>query len=164
MLQAKNIIPLFRKLKEHWINTTIDTNGYPRNQDVEELTKLTDLFLLDIKQMNNKRHKKITWQSNEHTLKFMDYLKERNKKIRLRYVLVPWYTDQEEYLHELWEKYKEYPNIERVEILPYHTLWEYKRKELWRKYELEWVKAPTKEKIDRAKWILEEHFTNVFIR
>ena len=46
-LQAKALIPLFRRLKEQGIHICVDTNGSIWNEDVEELLKLTDLGLLE---------------------------------------------------------------------------------------------------------------------
>ena len=59
-LQAKALIPLFRRLKEQGIHICVDTNGSIWNEDVEELLKLTDLVLLDIKEFNNTRHLQLT--------------------------------------------------------------------------------------------------------
>lgn len=164
MLQAKWIVDLFKKLQKKWIHTTIDTNWFPQNDDVKALVEVTDLFLVDMKHINDSWHKKITTQSNHHTLNFIEYLEENNKDMRIRYVLVPWYTDQIEYLHEFGEKLKKYKKINRVEILPYHTLWEYKWKELWWKYKLEWVHPPSSNDVDDSKKILEQYFEKVFIR
>lgn len=164
LLQAKEIIPLFEELKKNWIHTTIDTNWFPWNDDVKRLVELTDLFLVDMKHINDTWHKKITTQSNNNTIKFIDYLEEKWKDIWLRYVLVPNYSDQVESLEDLGKKFWAYKCVNRIEILPYHTLWEYKWKELWWKYELEWTKAPTSEKVNESKEILEKYFENVYIR
>lgn len=164
MVQAKSLIELFQKLRQEKIHTAIDTNGFIWNDDVKNLVDLTDLFLVDMKHIDDNFHQKITGQSNLNTLKFIDYLKDNNKSMWIRYVLVPWYTDQEEYIRKLWEKLGGYKNIERIEILPYHRLWEHKWKELGWKYALEWVEPPTTDNINKTKEILERYFDKVFIR
>lgn len=164
LLQAKWLVSLFKKLKKEKINTALDTNWFIRNDDVKELLDLTDIVILDIKHINNDWHKKITGQENTNVLKFLDYLEKINKKTWIRYVLVPWYSDQIEYIEAIGKKYGKYNCIERVEILPYHTIWSYKWKEMWWKYELEWTPPPTKNEIEEAKTLLKKYFDKVFIR
>ena len=62
LLQAKWLIELFTKLKAEWINIVVDTNGFPWNDDVKAAVELADLFMVDIKQINNDQHIKLTWQ------------------------------------------------------------------------------------------------------
>jgi len=126
--------------------------------------ELTDLVLLDIKHIDPIWHKKITWQENDSVLRFLEYLESQNKRTWIRYVLVPWYSDQEEYIAMIWQKYWQYKCIERLEILPYHRLWEYKWKELWWKYELENIVPPTPKQVDDVKSIFEKYFKKVVIR
>ena len=130
-----------------------------RTQEME-LVEHTDIFLLDIKHINPEWHKKITGQDNAPVLRFLDYLESKWKRVRLRHVLVPWYSDQMEYIEEMGKKLHWYKCVERMEILPYHRLGEYKRKALWWKYPLEWVEPPKSEVIDKAKKILEKYYNN----
>jgi pyruvate formate lyase activating enzyme len=97
-------------------------------------------------------------------LRFLDYLESKWKRVRLRHVLVPWYSDQMEYIEEMGQKLQWYKCVERMEILPYHRLGEYKWKALWRKYPLEWIEPPKSEIIDQAKKILEKYFDKVTVR
>jgi pyruvate formate lyase activating enzyme len=124
----------------------------------------TDLVLLDVKHINLAQHKKLTGKWNESVLQFAQYLDDIKKPIWLRYVFVPWRTDQEEALYERAKTLSQYKNIQRVEILPYHRLWEYKRKALGWKYALDGVNPPTKESIDHCKEIFEQYFPKVRIR
>jgi pyruvate formate lyase activating enzyme len=131
---------------------------------VKNLIEYVDLFLIDIKHMDPQWHQKVTWQSNENTLKFIDYLQDLGKKIWIRYVYVPWYTDQPEYVEALGKKFGSYSCIERLELLPYHKLGAYKRKELGWKYELEWINSPSMDIVDGVKKLLEKYFKKVVIR
>ncbi len=164
LLQAKELLPIFKELKKLKYNVIIDTNWHIFNEDVEELLKYTDLVLLDIKHINEEQHKKLTWVGNENVLNFAKYLEKINKPFWVRHVLLPWYTDDEKHLNDLWDFLKDFKNMQRLEILPYHTLWVYKWKELWLKYMLDEVIPPNMEACLKAKNILEKHIKNVFIR
>lgn len=164
LIQAKELLPLFKGLKKEWIHIAVDTNGFRWNDDVKNLIPLVDLFLVDIKHINNDRHQKLTWRSNENTLKFVDYLEAVSKPMWIRYVLVPGYSDQPEYIAELWKKFGSYKNIERLEILPYHQLGVHKWKELGWKYELEDVPSAKIFQAEQVKKVFEKYFNKVIIR
>ncbi len=164
LLQANALIPLFRLLKEHGIHTAVDTNGFPWNEDVQELVDLVDLFLVDIKQIDNDLHQKLTGQSNEPVLKFINYLEKQGKQMRIRYVLLPGYTDNPEHLHEVGKQFGKFEHIERLEILPYHELGVYKYQELGMKYELDGIPMTTHEQAEEAKNVFDQYFSKVVIR
>ena len=121
-MQAEALVPLFKALKENDIHICLDTNGAIWNKHVEELFSLTDLVLLDIKQINSERHKMLTGRSNEQTLKIAKWLEDHQHPFWLRYVLVPGYSDFEKDICKLCEHFTSYSHIQRIEILPYHRL------------------------------------------
>ena len=163
LLQIDFIIELFTLLKAKGIHTCVDTSGITFNQgsstSVEKHKKLlevTDLFLLDIKHIDDEACKKLTGHSNEHTLAFAKFLSENGKSVWLRQVLVPGITDKEEDLKKLRTFIDGLTNVEKVEVLPYHTLGIVKYEKLGLSYPLQGVEAPSKESVERAKKILRD--------
>lgn len=163
LMQAKALIPFFKMLKEEGFNTCLDTNGSYLTEDVRELLQYTDLVLLDIKEMDDAAHRQIAGASNRATLKMVQYLKEINKSVWARYVLVPGYTDSEDHLRQLGELLQYMPNVEKLEIQPYHKLGVHKYESLGWKYELEGVPQNTPEQLQRAKNILREYIKEVIV-
>lgn len=161
LVQIDFLIELFTLAKKHGINTCIDTSGEPFKEDsdyldkMDKLLELTDLVILDLKEMNNQKHKWLTSRSNENILKFARYLSDKNKKMWIRHVLVPTITDDETDLVELKNFVHTLNNVEKFEILPYHSFGTFKYKELNLPYQLLDIKEPTEEEIKRAKRILE---------
>ena len=164
LLQSKTLIKLFKSLHRHKIQTAIDTNGGVFDAQVKELLKYTDLVLLDIKHIDPEQHKKVAGIGNEKVLAFANYLKKINKPFWIRYVLVPGLTDQPEFLRKLGEYFKDFTNLERLEILPYHNLGVYKYHELGKNYVLSHVDMPTPEQIEKARKEFKRYFKNVFVR
>ncbi len=163
LLQAEELQKLFRALKEENFHCCIDTNGSILNDSTKELLKLTDIVLLDIKHVINDEHKKITARNNDRTLEFAKYLKNNNITTWIRYVLVPGYTDSEDALTSLGETFKEYNNIEKLEIQPYHSLGVHKYKHLDMPYQLTDVEHNTPEQLQRAKDMLTPYFKEIII-
>ena len=157
-MQAKELLPLYARLKEEGIHICIDTNGGGWNSDIEELFRQTDLVLLDCKQFNDARHKELTGRSNEQTLKTAQWLEENEKPFWLRYVLVPGISDFEEDIRALGEHFKDYKMLQRVEILPYHTLGIHKSETMGQEYKLKDTKTNTPEQLDRAMALFNEYF------
>lgn len=160
LLQIDFVTELFRLAKEKGVNTCLDTSGNPFTREepfyakFEELMQVTDLFMLDIKHMDEEAHRKLTGQTNVNILDMARCLSDHGKAMWIRHVLVPGITDDEEQLKQLRAFIDTLQTVERVEILPYHTLGVYKWKELGIPYGLEGVNPPTQEQVRRAKEIL----------
>jgi pyruvate formate lyase activating enzyme len=163
-LQIDSLLALFQKVKKAGFNTALDTNGFIKNEKIQKLYELTDLLLLDIKHIDDNWHQKITGQSNLTVLENAALREKTEKPMWIRYVLVPGYSDQEDYLHQLGLHFKDYKQIKRVEILPYHTLGVYKYEKLGWDYKLKGTNPPTTESINKAKSIFEKYFANVCVR
>ena len=163
LLQIEFVIELFKILKEKGIHTCVDTSGITFRSDDEksvqkheELLKVADLFLLDIKHIDDEACKKLTGQSNKNTLAFAKFLSDHGKKMWIRQVLVPGITDDDGSLQRTRAFLDTLQTVEKVEVLPYHTLGVVKYEKLGLQYPLEGVQAPTKERVANAKRILKE--------
>ena len=120
----------------------------------DRLMEVTDLFMLDVKDMSEEKHKTLTGWSNRNILQMADYLSEHEKEMWIRHVLVPGLTDGEEELSELRDFVQGLKTVSRVEILPYHTLGEFKWEKLEMEYPLKGVRVPTDEEVSRAEEML----------
>ena len=155
LLQVDFLIELFEKLKQRGISTCIDTSGtVVINDKVKKLISLTDLFLVDIKCINDEVCKDLTGVSNKLELEFLKYLSDNNKRIWIRQVLVPNYTDDENDLKELSNFLKTLKGVEKFEILKYHDLGKFKWENLKLKYPLERYRVANEEDVKRAKKIM----------
>ncbi|MBR8537703.1 pyruvate formate lyase-activating protein [Carboxylicivirga sediminis] len=163
LVQAKQLLPVVKTLKQEGFHVCIDTNGSILNEDVKAVMEYVDIVLLDIKHINEAQHQLLTGKSNAKTLAFVDYLQEINKPVWLRYVLVPGYSNNPEHLHQLGKHFQAYNNIEKLEIQPYHELGAHKYEHLGWEYKLKGVKANTPEQLNEAYNILTTYFKEVVI-
>ncbi|WP_417345673.1 pyruvate formate lyase 1-activating protein [Ferrimonas sp.] len=158
ILQPEFVAELFRRCKEHEIDTCLDTNGMVRHYTpaIDALLDNTDLVMLDLKQIKDDVHRNLVGVSNKRPLQFAEYLAKRNQRTWIRYVVVPGYTDDNESAQELAEFVAaKLPNVELVELLPYHELGKHKWTALGEEYELDGVKPPSGETMERIKGIFE---------
>lgn len=160
LLQLAFVTELFRLAKAKGVNTVIDTAGEPFTYDepffsaFENLLPLSDLFLLDLKQIDDVKHRALTGVSNESALALAQFLSERGKRMWIRHVLVPGWTTGEDDLSRLSDFIAGLKTVDRVEVLPYHAMARHKYKELRLPYRLGDTPAPTAEEIARAEEIL----------
>ena len=123
LLQAKFIISLFKELHKENIHCCIDTSGnLPLTDLIKELIDNTDLFLLDIKHIDDEKCRNLTGHSNKYELEFAKYLSSISKPMWIRQVLIPGITDDENDLKKLNTYLSSLSNIEKFEFLPYHDL------------------------------------------
>lgn len=157
LLQPEFVTELFEKAKAKSITTCIDTAAGPFTREGEKgaafarLFAATDTVLLDIKHIDEAKHRELTGASNASVLDCARYLNEIGKTVWLRHVLVPGITDNPNALQKLADFVNPMENIVRVDILPYHTLGVAKWHALKIPYRLENVKSPTAESVAKAR-------------
>ncbi len=161
LLQMDFLIEFFKLAKAEGIHTTIDTAGNPFTREepffskFNELMNLTDLFLLDIKQINDDKHRDLTGFSNSNILDLAQYLSDQGKHMWIRHVLVPTITTDEDDLRKTKEFIDTLKTVDKVEVLPYHKLGIPEWERLGIPYKLEGIDPPTDEEQKLAKSILE---------
>ena len=163
LFQIKELIPVLKVLKENWINTCLDTNGFLLNDDVKEALKYVDHVLPDIKWITSALHKKMTWSPDLTPLEFIRYIDKQWMNYRIRYVVVPWFTDNEPDIRKLWEFIKSLQNFQKINLLKYHTMALDKRKKLWWDYPLYDVPAANDKDIQKVKTILANYIDSKLI-
>ncbi|MEL0627989.1 pyruvate formate lyase 1-activating protein [Psychromonas aquatilis] len=163
MLQPEFVQAMFEACRLEGIHTCLDTNGFVRKIDetTKNILNSTDLVLLDIKQMDLKKHIALTHVSNKYTLEFAKYLQQHDQAVYLRYVVVPGITDDFADVHALGEFIKPMKNIEKIELLPYHELGKHKWIAMGEIYPLDGVSPPSRDTMTSIKSILEEYHPNV---
>ncbi len=158
LVQIDFVTELFKSAKEKNIHTTLDTSGILFNKEsinkYNRLIKYTDLVLLDIKHINDDKHKDLTGYSNKQVIEFAKYLSKNNISIWIRHVLVPSITDNENDLKELGKFIASLKTVKALEILPYHDMAKEKYKKLGIDYPLKEIKPPDKNQILKSKELI----------
>jgi pyruvate formate lyase activating enzyme len=143
---------IFSRAKQDFaLHTALDTQGFLARNLPDSYFEPIDLVLLDIKEMNPERHKSLTGQDVTPTLDFAKRLQKMNKKVWLRYVLVPGLTDFQEDIDALAKFIEPLENIERVDVLPFHNMALHKWEKLELPYELKNQRVPTQEETKKVQ-------------
>ncbi len=132
MMQPEFLLVLLQACKENGLNTAVDTSGYAPWDDFKKIYDLIDLFLYDLKLMDDESHVKYTGVSNKLILENLARLSSMGSKVEPRIPLIPGITDTEENLEAIAEFLTPQKNIRHVVLLPYNRLGEDK----FRKFDL----------------------------
>ena len=119
-LQADFCAEFLKKLKERNINTAVDTCGFAKKSDLDKIIPYTDVFLYDVKAIDEDVHIKCTGKSNKKILENLKYLDDCGARIEVRVPFVPEFNDNQ--MFKIKEFLGNVKNLVRVKILPYHNL------------------------------------------
>jgi len=150
LMQDRFAARLMTRVKAMGIHTALDTNGYLGERLSDEELDQIDVVLLDIKTWDPQRHLTLTGKEVGPTLEFARRLAARNRKIWLRYVLVPGLTDEVDDIDQIAGFAAGLGSVERVDVLPFHQMGRYKWKKLGINYTLDTVSAPAPELVERV--------------
>ncbi|NHJ39958.1 MAG: glycyl-radical enzyme activating protein [Asgard group archaeon] len=160
--QLEFLRELLLKCKKKKLHTTLDTAGYVSQEMLENVMNLIDLFLYDIKLIDNKKHKKYTGISNKIILSNLEFLSDKNKQIIVRIPIIPSINDTKSDLDD-FGGYLNKLNLLSVELIPFHKIGETKYKKLNKVNRMKDIKEPTKEDMLRVKEHLKTFQLNVKI-
>jgi len=145
------------------IHTAIDTSGFLGARLTDEDIDNIDLFLLDVKSGFPETYKRVTSRDLQPTLDFGERLTRLGKKIWIRFVLVPGWTDSPENIERVAQIVSRWKtSVERVEVLPFHNMGADKWKNLDMEYKLEGVKPPSAEAVEAARDVFRSYGLNTF--
>ncbi len=145
LLQPLFLLALLRACKEREIHTAVDTSGCASPGAIESIRQYVDLFLYDLKLMNEAEHQRYTGVSNRLILENLQALVQRGQRLIVRIPIIPGLTDAEENIRQIGEFAASLPPLARIEILPYHSIASRKYGRLDRVYRLPDTQPPSEE-------------------
>ena len=154
LLQPDFLLALLQACKEEEIHTVIDTCGFASWKALDKIRKYVDLFLYDLKIMDEACHQEHTGRSNKKILKNLRLLSEHAQDIVLRLPIIPGINDSDENLRQVGEFAASLPHLNEVEILPYHQIAIEKYKRLDKVYELPETHPPSDARMAEIAQIL----------
>lgn len=163
LLQAAFISQLFQGLKKLNIHRVVDTSGFAEVENIKELMALTDMVMLSIKHPDPEIHREICGHSQERPLAFARYLNKINMPVWIRYVLIPRVSNSSKDLTMLADMIKNFPNVQKLELLPYNTMGKSKWQELGIKSDLLDSPSPNPQEVEDARQLMSNLLPNIKI-
>jgi len=112
---------LLKAVKEDGIHTALDTSGFAPQAAVEKVLPYADLFLFDLKHMDNDIHNEVIGVPNGIIKENARFIAANGGKLQIRIPIIPGFNDSLENLTETAEFCVELGSaVELVQLLPYH--------------------------------------------
>lgn len=121
LMQPEFLLEALKACKARGIHTAIETCGWGARQTLQAILPYTDLFLFDLKLMDNGEHERHTGQPNKPILDNLAWLSRQDKAIIIRFPLVPGITDQPGNLAAVADFMNNH-GLRQICLEPYHTL------------------------------------------
>lgn len=122
LMQKEFLSDILKLCKYDNIHTCVDTTGFASIKTIQRIAELTDCFLFDIKLTDNDLHEKYTGVSVTGILENLKWLDENNKKVILRFPVIPEITNTEKNISDIILLLKSFKNINQIDLLPYHNI------------------------------------------
>ena len=146
LTQIHFLVPLLDLCLKERIPTTLETCGYAPHEDFDTIAEKVNLFLYDLKIIDDNVHKKFTGVSNRLILENFARLAKRGSQIKVRFPVVPEVNDSDESVDEIGE-FLSRNAVADIDILPYHRAGIEKYRNLGRRYMLMRLKSPSDKKL-----------------
>jgi pyruvate formate lyase activating enzyme len=120
LMQPDFLLALLNQCRALNINTAVDTSGYAEPEIVESVAERADLFLCDIKHMDNEMHEQFTDVGNDLILENIGLISQAGKKIVIRIPIVPGFNDDPANIGATGKFAASLPGVGRIDILPFN--------------------------------------------
>lgn len=150
LLQIDFLNALLNECKKRNIHTAVDTSGYASRTAFEKIRGKVDLFLYDLKIMNDEKHRKYTGVSNKQILENFKRLADSGSDLFVRFAIVPEINDNEDNVTKTAEFISSH-GMKRIWLLPYHRAGIEKYKSLSRGYKLKTTRTLSDQKLNLIK-------------
>lgn len=149
--QADFLGAILIECKRKDIHSCLDTSGYAPPEILDRIGDLVDLFLYDLKIMDEERHKEYAGAPNTLILENLRRLAAKNKKIIIRIPLIAGINDTPENVVQTAEFLRSLGVISEISLLPYHRLGSQKYKKLNRPDPSNEFQIPSDEKVQEIQ-------------
>ena len=130
LMQSEFLSELLIRCKKLQLQTAVDTSGYAPSEIFETIAENTDLFLFDLKLMDDEKHRLYTGVSNQLILENLKSIVDQNKNVWIRFPVVPGITDEAENVRQVIAFLIGLKEIKTVSLLPFNRLGEEKYRRL----------------------------------
>lgn len=136
LAQPEFTLALLCACRAREIHTALDTCGFASWSVLDRVRPYVDLFLYDLKLLDDARHREVTGAPVGPILANLRALSARGHAIRLRVPVIPCINDDDDSIRQIAAFAASLPRLDGIDLLPYHTTAADKYARLNRPYKL----------------------------
>lgn len=151
LMQPDFVRAILEACREQAIPTAVDTCGFCNQQEMLSIAESTDLFLYDLKAMDDAVHREHTGVSNVRILDNLVALSRVHTNIWIRIPVVTGVNDSNAELEAMAQFVSTTGGIKRVDLLSYHPLGSQKHDRIGKQSSSHTATVPTTETMQHAE-------------
>ena len=156
LMQPAFLLGLLQACRAQGIHTVVDTSGLAPYEHLLAIAPLVDLFLYDLKLMDDAAHRRYTGVSNRLILENLSKLGRVHRQIWLRVPCVAGVNDQAGELRGAAQFAASVPGVRQVTLLPFHWLGMHKRRRIGTPVTAPDFRTPSADEMGRAVGIFQD--------
>ncbi|CAG0928604.1 Benzylsuccinate synthase activating enzyme [Thermoflexales bacterium] len=156
LLQRDFLLALLQACHARELHTAIDTCGFASWETLDQIRPFTDLFLYDLKLIDDERHREFTGVTNHSILRNLQDLSALGHSIVIRIPIVPGLNDDDEAIRQLAEFIAALPRRHPIDLLAYHHIAVDKYLRLGKPYRLFEVRRPDTNRLSEIALVLQQ--------
>ena len=122
LLQHDFLCTVLEACKQHGLHTVVETSGYVPQRHLLRAAAHTDLFLYDLKMMDEEGHRRSTGVSNSLILDNLAALVKQKHRVFVRVPLIHGVNDDDSNIESMGEFLSSTGGVEEVHLLPFHCI------------------------------------------
>ena len=150
LMQAQFLAAVLKKCQERGVHTAIETSGYTSPSNLELVMDHTDLFLYDVKVIDDGLHQRHTGVSNRTILQNLASLAARRKSVIVRVPVIAGVNDDEASISAIGAFVAGLEGIREVHLLPFHDSAGAKYRSLNREFHMTGAHRPGDQRVRSA--------------
>lgn len=164
LVQTDYLKAVIKRCKESEIHTAVDTSGYAPWESFQEILPFVDLFLYDIKIMDETLHQKYTNKPNKLIHENLQKLLAAGKNVAIRIPLIPAITDTVDNLTKISDFVNQFPQIKQIDLLPFNQFARSKYHRFNKESRLDQLKIQSQHELEKMAAVFQNTNLDVTIR
>lgn len=154
--QTPFLLACLKECRARGLHTAVDTCGMARAEDLLAVAPFVDLFLYDLKLVDDQLHRRYTGVSNQVIIENLETLGRVHDRIWLRVPVVPGVNDDASQLRSAARLAARIPGVRQVNLLPFHDTGRQKYARLGLSARMQRFEKPREEALAGAAGIFNE--------
>ena len=122
LMQPDFLLELLQACKALDLHTALDTSGCAAWAVLDRVRPYVDLFLYDLKVLDDDKHREFTGVSNRSILANLQALSQLGQRVIIRVPVVPGINDDDATVQQIGAFAGALPHVQGVDLLPYHHI------------------------------------------
>jgi pyruvate formate lyase activating enzyme len=120
LMQPDFLLALLEQCRIKEIHTAVDTTCYAQPQILEAVGRKADMFLCDLKHMDEDAHRRLTGVDNSLILRNIRWLCDMGRPVIIRMPIIPGFNDDRQNIELTGRFAASLPGVCRIDILPFN--------------------------------------------